>query len=66
MSEIYVHIELPKTATTTLQSHFYPKLPKDKVDSLGVHQPRGEKKEVLFDHFIQAVNGGHRRHKRKN
>lgn len=58
MSDIYVHIGLPKTATTTLQSHLYPKLPNDKVDYLGVHQPRGEKKEALFEQFIQAVNRG--------
>ncbi len=58
MSKIYVHIGLPKTATTTLQSQFYPRLPVKKVDYLGVYQPRGSKKSTFFDCFIQAVNEG--------
>lgn len=65
MSKIYVHIGLPKTATTTLQSQFYPRLPVNKVDYLGVHQPRGGKAGIFFDCFIQGVNEGEIRKARR-
>jgi len=54
--KIYVHIGLPKTATTTLQANLFPLL---NVIYAGTHQPRdGNKKSSLYGLFYSAIIDG--------
>lgn len=58
--KIYLHIGLPKTATTTLQSSFFPKVERnDGFIYVGVFQPRGTKKETrIYKSLCDAVYNG--------
>lgn len=55
--KIFVHIGLPKTATTTLQTDFFPQLSDSGVTYIGVKQPREEVSQIqLFKDFYTAVS----------
>ncbi len=58
MGKLFIHIGLPKTATTSLQVDFFPKLIKYNINYLGVKQPRGRENNLLFNQFIQSINSG--------
>jgi hypothetical protein len=51
-----VHIGLPKTATTTLQKDFFPKLKKYNIDYIGVNHPRETRQTTLYKKFYKAIN----------
>jgi hypothetical protein len=53
---IYLHIGLPKTATTTLQKDFFPFC--ENMKYLGVFQPRGLPNDDLYSKIYKAVNTG--------
>lgn len=56
---VYVHIGLPKTATTTLQLDYFPHVNNDEYQYLGVFQPRGqEAPDLLFTKVISAARSG--------
>ena len=57
--KIVVHIGLPKTATTSLQTWVFPLFPKERVKYLGVCQPReGGGESALYDALIRYVMSG--------
>ena len=57
--KIFVHIGLPKTATTTLQKEVFPALADEKVCYLGVVQPRqADQQDELYARICRAVNSG--------
>lgn len=56
MAQVYVHIGLPKTATTTLQLHVYPHW--SAVDYLGTHLPRILNRDRLYHGLTQYVYAG--------
>ncbi len=57
--KLFVHIGLPKTATTTLQREIFPKLSGDHIQYLGVYQPRKDTNQtVFFEQFCQIVYSG--------
>ena len=58
MPKIFVHIGLPKTATTTLQAHFFPSLPIENTLYLGVTQPRRHLQHPAFSRFGDAIRTG--------
>lgn len=53
---VYVHLGLPKTATTTLQHDFFPYIDNSRYIYLGVEQPRSKKSDVLYEMICNAVN----------
>lgn len=54
---IFVHIGLPKTATTTLQSEFFPTLLGDDIHYLGVFQPRQQNEQNgFYRKFCEAAS----------
>lgn len=54
---IYIHIGLPKTATTSLQKLLYLNQSKLNINYLGVCQPRGESKEhILYESIMSCMN----------
>lgn len=55
---LLVHVGLPKTATTTLQTQYFPCLPPDQVRYLGVRQPRSRGQEDLYLLLLAAVSEG--------
>lgn len=56
--KIIMHIGLPKTATTTLQTDLFPKLTQG-VRYLGINQPRGTKSnDLLFNSIYQSIVSG--------
>jgi hypothetical protein len=56
---IFVHIGLPKTATTTLQTEIFPALCSDKVLYLGVFQPRQDSNQHHeYRMLYEAVSTG--------
>lgn len=58
-NRVYVHIGLPKTATTTLQLDYFPHVNNDEYQYLGVFQPRGQKvQDLLFTQIISAIRAG--------
>lgn len=58
-NRVYVHIGLPKTATTTLQLDYFPHVNNDEYQYLGVFQPRGQKvSDPLFVQVISAARSG--------
>jgi hypothetical protein len=57
--KIFVHIGLPKTATTTLQAEFFPSIANKEIVFLGVYQPRSETQDQLFVDIYEAINSGH-------
>ena len=59
LNRVYVHIGLPKTATTTLQLDYFPHVNNDEFQYLGVFQPRGQKvQDPLFTQVISAIRAG--------
>lgn len=59
--KIYIHIGLPKTATTSLQLYVFPEIArKYNYIYVGVDQPRGEssKKHPLYSAFMTAIDDG--------
>lgn len=58
-NRVYIHIGLPKTATTTLQLDYFPHVNNDKFQYLGVFQPRGQEvPDPLFTKVISAARLG--------
>lgn len=56
---IFVHIGLPKTATTTLQMECFPALSGEQIHYLGVFQPRQESKnEDLYTKICETASTG--------
>ena len=47
MKKVILHIGLPKTATTLLQQHIFPKLHL-KIDCIGIKQPREQLQDPLY------------------
>lgn len=59
-NQVYVHIGLPKTATTSLQLDFFPHVDNKEFKYLGVFQFREQRvQDVLFQKIISAVRSGH-------
>ena len=58
MAKIFVHIGLPKTATTTLQKQVFTKISNQSLNYLGVFQPRDVKQNNLFRQFYKAIHSG--------
>lgn len=57
--KIIIHIGLPKTATTTLQTDVFPKLNTKQIRYLGVFHPRSAAtRHSLFEQFYDAVMTG--------
>ena len=57
--KLFIHIGLPKTATTTLQTEFFPRLSCNGVDYVGVYQPRSERHQrSLYRDFLAAAYTG--------
>lgn len=56
--KIFVHIGLPKTATTTLQIDFFPNFSGCNIGYLGVFQPRTEQQSDLYKSISAAVSTG--------
>lgn len=58
-NKVYVHIGLPKTATTTLQVDYFPYVNNDEYQYLGVFQPRSQKvQEPMFRQIVSAIRLG--------
>lgn len=59
MARIYIHIGLPKTATTTLQQILFPEICDDTIDYLGVGQPRGKiENHLIYELIMKALRTG--------
>jgi hypothetical protein len=58
MPKVYVHIGLPKTATTTLQADFFPSLKGGVYDYIGTPQPRDVAKDPLYMQLYQVIRTG--------
>ncbi|NJX17193.1 hypothetical protein, partial [Tamlana crocina] len=59
MAYIFVHIGLPKTATTTIQKDILEKLPEEnKLKYFGVKHPRKASQEKLFREFYCFISTG--------
>lgn len=59
LNRVYVHLGLPKTATTSLQSDFFPNVNHDRYQYIGVLQPRVRNVSgTLFFQIISAVRSG--------
>ena len=58
MAKIYVHIGLPKTATTTLQSQIFSNFDENEIKYLGTYQPRNSNKNMLYEKFYRSVFTG--------
>lgn len=57
--KIFIHIGLPKTATTTLQKEVFPALANKSLCYIGVVQPReGSPQEHLYSNVYEAVTSG--------
>lgn len=56
--KIFIHIGLPKTATTTLQIDFFPSLCGEHIHYLGILQPRSKKQSDIYKKISMAVNTG--------
>ena len=56
---VVVHIGLPKTATTTLQTDFFPNVQSSHIRYLGVRQPRDtQTQDLTYSTFIDSINSG--------
>lgn len=54
--KIFVHIGLPKTATTSLQTDCFPRIARDDIEYLGVFQPRDESiQNEIYWAFAKAL-----------
>ena len=58
MARIFIHIGLPKTATTTLQKQVFSNKSNNSLNYLGVYQPRSIKQNALYRHFYKAIYSG--------
>jgi len=58
MAKIYVHIGLPKTATTTLQKDLFPNLNNPEIKYYGVIQPRVSPQNAFFQQFYNTIGSG--------
>lgn len=58
MPKVYVHLGLPKTATTTLQTDFFPSLNGEVCDYIGTPQPRDVAKDPLYTQLYQVIRTG--------
>lgn len=58
MAKIFVHVGLPKTATTTLQSELFPHTGEWNVKYLGTVQPRTLEQSAQYLNIVQAINSG--------
>lgn len=60
MNKLYIHIGLPKTATTTLQRDFFPYVDNERYDYLGTPQPRVASSEgdSLFWNIYDYIKTG--------
>ena len=58
MAKLYIHIGLPKTATTTLQTDFFQLLDSKSIKYVGVRQPRSISADPEYDAFIKAIYQG--------
>lgn len=58
MAKIFVHIGLPKTATTTLQRQVFSNISNESLNYLGVYQPRESKQNSLYNYFYRAIYTG--------
>lgn len=58
MPKIFVHIGLPKTATSTLQIDVFPKIDRSKITYLGIYQPRKNIQNPIFSSFMKAIYSG--------
>jgi hypothetical protein len=56
--KIFVHIGLPKTATTTLQTDFFPVIAIGDITYLGVYQPRETRHVQLYTDIYDAIKNG--------
>jgi hypothetical protein len=57
--KLFIHIGLPKTATSSLQTDFFPKIETDLVEYIGVDGLRREEKLTdLYKRIVRAVNTG--------
>jgi len=57
MAKVFIHIGLPKTATTTLQTDVFPHLD-NSIFYVGVHQPRSSYKSDLYVKFMKSIRYG--------
>jgi len=57
-NKVFVHIGLPKTATSTLQSDFFPQLEGRDINYLGVRQPRTQDQKHAYKAVYHAVSTG--------
>lgn len=55
MSNIILHLGLPKTATTLLQSHVFNLAP-ELIDYAGIKQPRNSKQDPLFTVIVECIS----------
>lgn len=60
MSRFVIHIGLPRTASTTLQSDVFPRVDPSRVHYVGVRQPRGWGTDELYWPLLDAVWTGQR------
>ena len=58
MSKLYIHVGLPKTATTTLQESFFSNIDEKIACYAGVFQPRSNLQSDIYNKFIDAVSFG--------
>lgn len=58
VAKLFIHIGLPKTATTTLQKNIFQSLDPEQVHYVGVIQPREEPQSSLYLNFVHAINTG--------
>lgn len=58
MAKIFVHIGLPKTATTTLQSQLFSNVLDENIRYLGVMQPRIEDQSPFYTVFYRSIMRG--------
>lgn len=58
MAKIFVHIGLPKTATSSLQMDLFPRLENEKLKYLGRREIEGQDEHVLFSAFYESVCTG--------
>lgn len=56
MAKIYIHIGLPKTATTSLQTVLFPNLEKEKINYLGLFQPRSSDKNHIINSLYNSIS----------
>ena len=58
MPKIFIHIGLPKTATSTLQMDVFPKINTSKITYLGINEPRENIQNPIFSFFMKSIYSG--------